>query len=159
MDADRFRNSPLGQLVPLAGTDGRTGHRFDHVAYVADPLAAEPELASTTWHAVTGAHRALARLDQAAQQIPAPELLLSPTLRREAQSTSALEGTYAPLESVFEADVVPSAGRSSELSEVLNYLAAARDAFTSMADGRTVTVGLLEHIHGVLVRDTESPRV
>lgn len=81
MDLERFRGSPCGHLVPVAGTDGRTGLPFDHFAFVADPLGDEPPLASATWHAITSANRALARLDQASRQIPAPELLLSPTLR------------------------------------------------------------------------------
>lgn len=55
--------------------------------------------------AVTRAESALARLDQAARQVPAPGLLRQPALRREAQSTSALEGTFAPPEEVLESDI------------------------------------------------------
>jgi hypothetical protein len=46
----------------------------------------------------------LARLDGAARLIPAPGLLRRPALRREAQSTSALEGTYAPFADVLAAN-------------------------------------------------------
>ncbi|WP_200811381.1 Fic/DOC family N-terminal domain-containing protein [Plantibacter flavus] len=110
-----FSNSPLGVLVPISGIDGRFNWAFSHAAFVAEPLGDEPPLAATTWHTITRASRALARLDQASRQVPNPRLFLRPTLRREAQSTSALEGTFAPLDQVLASDATASAGRSKEL--------------------------------------------
>ena len=102
MDLDALRNSPIGpQLVP-SGQDGRTGEQYDYFAYLAAELPPSVELSSATWTAVARAEAALARLDQAARQIPNPSLLRQPSLRREAQSTSALEGTFAPLEDILE---------------------------------------------------------
>ena len=120
MDVERFRQSPSGSLVPFRGTDGRTGLPFDHFAYVANGLTDEPLLAPATWHNITAAHRALAKLDQASRQVPSPDLLRAPTLRREAQSTSALEGTFAPLDQVLAAESVPDEPQTHELREVLN---------------------------------------
>lgn len=142
--------------MPFRGVDGRTGRPFDHYAFVADPLTDEPELTASTWHAVTSAHRALARLDQASRLIPRPKLLLSPTLRREAQSTSALEGTFAPLEDVLAAESAPDDVVSKELMEILNYVEAAYSAFEWIEDHPSITVGMLEQAHGILVRDTEA---
>lgn len=158
MDAARFARSPNGVLVPFRGTDGRTGVPFDHVAFAAHPLGSEPDLTRETWHAVTAAHRALARLDQASRQVPSPDLLRTPTLRREAQSTSALEGTFAPLEQVLSADTEGDADepRSVELVEVLNYVEAANAAFRWVQERPAITVGLLEAVHGTLVRGTSS---
>ena len=34
--------------------------------------------------------------------LPNPDMLRRPTMRREAQSTSALEGTFEPLETVLD---------------------------------------------------------
>lgn len=155
MDVARFRTSPLGHLVPLSGVDGRFKRPFEHVAYVADRLADEPPLSAQTWRVVTAAHRALARLDQASRQVPAPDLLRRPALRREAQSTSALEGTFAPLEDVLAADADERA-TSKELLEVLNYVRAANLAFDAVTDQGRVTVGLLEEVHRVLVAGTPS---
>jgi Fic family protein len=76
-----------------------------------------------------------------------------PTLRREAQSTSALEGTFAPLEQVLAADASES-GRSKELAEVLNYVQAADLAFDTIAQRPRITLGLLENVHSILVRGT-----
>ena len=67
---------------------------------------------------VAAAGRALAALDATAQQLPNPYLLRTPSLRREAQSTSALEGTYAPLREVLTAD--DDAPTTAEMTEILN---------------------------------------
>ncbi|MCD1269406.1 Fic family protein [Microbacterium sp. MEC084] len=135
--------------------DGRFGSPYNHVAYVADPLGDEPPLESATWRAVNEANRALARLDQASSQVPSPDLLRRPTLRREAQSTSALEGTFAPLEQVLGADTSDEK-LSKELVEVLNYVEAASVAFNYVAESGNITVGLLETCQKVLVRGTDS---
>lgn len=154
MDLKRFADSPLGHLVDIRGTDGRTGRAFHHRAFVANPLGPEPGLSPQTWHAVNGANRALARLDQASRQIPRADLLRGPTLRREAQSTSALEGTFAPLEQVLAADRAGTEAMSKEVVEVLNYVEAADGAFRAVAAHGRVTVGLLESVHKTLVRGT-----
>ena len=76
-----------------------------------------------------------------------------PALRREAQSTSALEGTFAPLEDVLESDVEDRAQLSLEMREILNYVAAAEEAFSWIAD-RPVTSGLIGNLQGILVQGT-----
>lgn len=155
MDIDRFRDSPNGRLVVIRGADGRTGHAYDHYAFVADPLGDEPELSGRTWRAVTAATRALAKLDQAARhQVPRPELLRKSTLRREAQSTSALEGTFAPLEKVLAADREDPEHLSQEIHEVFNYLTAAEFAFEEVKREPRVTVPLIEAAHKLLVQGT-----
>jgi Fic family protein len=155
VDTSRFSGSPIGHLVAINGIDGRSQRAFAHSAFVAAPLGEEPALDSGTWRAVTRATRALARLDQASRQVPTPGLLRRPSLNREAQSTSALEGTYAPLEQVLAADAT-DAKPSKELTEVLNYINAANMAFDFVAERRSLNVGVLEQAQGILVRNTES---
>lgn len=155
MDVEKFRNSPVGSLIPITGTDGRTGKPYEHFAFAPEPLpTSTPELSSATWNAIARASHALGKLEQGSQLIPNPALLRRPTLRREAQSTSALEGTYAPLEEVLAADVVEEKDRSPAVREILNYVWAAERAFDWLADGRRVTVGLLTELHASLVRET-----
>jgi Fic family protein len=153
MDLAALRASPIGQLVPIPGTDGRTGAHYDYFAYLASPLPRAVGLSSATWTTVVQAEAALARLDQAARQIPRPALLRRPALRREAQSTSALEGTFAPLEDVLESDVEERAQLSLEMREILNYVVAAEQAF-SWIDERPLTRGLIENLQGTLVQGT-----
>lgn len=153
VDLDSLRASPIGQLVPINGTDVRTGKHYDHCAYLPDPLPREISLTSSTWNAVAKAEAALGRLDQAARQIPTPGLLRQPALRREAQSTSALEGTFAPIEEVLESDLEDRERATIELREILNYVAAAEEAFAWIED-RPLTSGLLASLQGILVRGT-----
>jgi Fic family protein len=153
VDLEALRNSPIGQLVPIAGTDGRTGKHYHYFAYLADPLPSSVELQSSTWTIVAGAEAALARLDQAARQIPEPRLLRRPALRREAQSTSALEGTFAPFADVLEPDVEDRAQLSLEVREILNYVVAAEEGFAWIAE-RPLTTGLIGSLQYTLVQGT-----
>ena len=100
------------------------------------------------------ASHSLGRLEQGASLVPNPELLRRPTLQREAQSTSALEGTYAPLDEVLAAEVMDSRTRSSALNEVINYIVAAERAFDWIESGRPITGGLMTELHRVLVNGT-----
>ncbi len=157
MGVTRFAQSPVGRLTPFIGTDGRTGKPFSHMAFVADPLGDEPPLEPHTWHAVTAARAAIARLDSLAQLVPDVQLARTPTLRREAQSTSALEGTFAPLEEVVAAGrSADTSGRSHELTEVLNYVEAAEGVFQLLGAGAPLTLNLIAGAHQVLVRGTAS---
>ncbi|MGI8899670.1 MAG: Fic/DOC family N-terminal domain-containing protein, partial [Nocardioides sp.] len=99
-----FRNDAAGGLVAIRGTDPALG-TWSHRAFVPTALGAEmPALSGATYLRVADARAALAALDSTGQRLPDPTLLRSPTLRTEAQSTSALEGTYAPLGEVLVAD-------------------------------------------------------
>ncbi len=150
---EEFHSSPTGRLVPISGHDPRFG-AWKHVAFVPEPLPeGTPTLTVVTFNAVANARAAIAALDGSASQLPNPRLLRRPTLRREAQSTSALEGTYAALEDVLAADedTEPASG---SLHEVLNYVRAAEHGFAWLGDGRPMTVGLLVDLHTRLVAGT-----
>ncbi len=151
-----FVNAHTGSLVQISGSDPRTGE-WHHSAFVPAPLpAAMPQFSNRTFIAVSAARAALAALDSTARQLPNPTMLRTPALRREAQSTSALEGTYAPLTSVYTADEDEPA--SSELVEILNYARMADHGFSWVADGRPITVAMLEHLQGELMRGTPLER-
>lgn len=148
--------SPVGHLVPIRGMDPWRGELYEHHAFVPHPLPealANLRLSARAWSAVVEASSSLAKLDQAGRQVPNPDLMRRPTLRREAQSTSALEGTYAAFADVLEADLDGRAARSAEVREVLNYVRAAERGFDWIED-RPLTLGLLGELQRVLVRDT-----
>lgn len=125
MDYALFDKSPIGRLVPIAAVDDSAEPLF---AYVPDPLPAEPKISLSAINAATNAAMAVARLDQAMSQLPRPQLLVRPTIRREAVSTSALEGTYAAFDDVLEADFLSDAQLSREQREVRNYVHATERA-------------------------------
>ncbi len=147
-----FRKSAPGVLVPISGNDPVLG-RWEHQAFVPTPLpTVEPPLSGKTYRMVADARAALAALDSAARQLPNPTLLRLPTLRREAQSTSALEGTYAPLAAVLVAD--DEDPPTAELLEILNYVRAANHGFAWVGEGRPVTASFLSELQGLLMRGT-----
>lgn len=153
MKVTKFEKTTTGVLVPISGHDPRFGS-WEHVAYVPHPLPYQtPPLTAPTFNAVASARAALASLDASARRLPNPGLLRRPTLRREAQSTSALEGTYAPLAAVLAADEEAEQSNAS-LREVLNYVRAAEHAFTWTGEGRPLSVGLLTDLQARLVLGT-----
>lgn len=154
MRRELFVNKKMGDVVDIAGSD-RDGRPWTHCAFVPAPLPAEEpdSLTGAAYRAVSNARAALAAMDSLARQLPEPSLLRQPTLRKEAQSTSALEGTYAPLPDVLAADEEDE-GLPSDLREVVNYLVAADAAFRWVNSGRPVTVGLLAEVQGMLMHRT-----
>lgn len=153
MDLQRLDASPIGQLVPILGPDPVTHEIVEGQAYLPAPLPSDLTLSTKTWTAVNKATAGLARLDGAARLIPSPELLRRPALRREAQSTSALEGTFAPFADVLAADESDQSHMSAELREVLNFERMAQLAF-SWPEDRPLTLGMLGELQRSLVRGT-----
>lgn len=97
----------------------------------------------------------VAALDAVAGQLPNSALLRRPTLRQEAQSTSALEGTYAPLVEVLGADE-NTPQPTDELREIINYVAVAEHAIAWIGEGRPLALPLVEDLQGRLVRGTKA---
>lgn len=153
MLVDTLVDSPIGRLVPIVGPDPASHEVVTGQAYLPDPLPRELTLATDTWTYVNAATAALARLDGAARLIPSPGLLRRPALRREAQSTSALEGTYAPFADVLAADRDDPASLTAELREILNFERVAELAF-SWPEERQITLPMLNELQRTLVRGT-----
>lgn len=156
VDLTLFRDGMPGELVTISGSDPRVGD-WTHKAFVPHPLdTASPPLGGETYRAVAEARAQLATLDTTAARLPNPQLLRHPTLRQEAQSTSALEGTFEPLREVLTAD--EDAPASEALREILNFVRVAQDSFESVADGRRLTVGGLASLQGRLLAGTSAER-
>lgn len=144
-----FGNESPGQLVAISGGDERGSWR--HQAFVPNPLPlTSPDLTGRTYRAVAEARAALAALDSTARQLPEPTLFRQPALRREAQSTSALEGTYAPLARVLEAD--EESPDNLEMREILNYVRMAEHGFGWIAEGRPLSASLILDLQGILMQ-------
>lgn len=150
MEIELFGNDALGTLVPIQGRDPQRGE-WTHHAFIPHPLPhVTPPLEPETYIEVLGARAALAALDATARQLPNPTLFRLPTLRREAQSTSALEGTYAPLAEVMTADA--EAPSTPNLSEVLNYVEMAEVGFSRVSEGYPLSIPLMSELQGILMQ-------
>lgn len=152
-----FQDGAPGTLVTISDTDPLLG-QWEHKAFVPSPLPRElPFLEPRTYLVVAEARAALAALENTATQLPNPTLLREPTLRLEAQSTSALEGTYAPIAEVLVAD--EDEPPTAELVEILNYVRMANHAYAWITDGRPVSAGFLGDLQGLLMRGTPLEKV
>jgi Fic family protein len=152
MDLALFGSTSPGDLVKITGTDPHRGP-WSHSAFVPHPLAGEsPELHPATYRSVANARAALAGLDSTARRLPNPRLLRRPALQIEAQSTSALEGTYEPLADVLAAD--QDRPPNLNFREIFNYVSMADAAFHWIEQGRSLTAGSLEGLQATLVRGT-----
>lgn len=156
MDIKRFESSPIGQLVPIAGYDPRFDEEYDHVAYVPDPLPEHVALDSDTWIVVADAMLELGRLDDATSRFPNPLLLVRPALRREAVSTSAIEGTFTDIEEILAADVEDQSQLPADVREVVNAIAAMEFGLDAINSGRALTVHLACELQEVLITGTSS---
>ena len=152
MDLEALRRSPVGELVPITGEDSRTGP-YSFFAFMPAPLPDHVSLSDATVAAVADAAMVLGRLDVAAERIPNPGILVRPTLRKEAVSTSALEGTYAPLEEVLEGELIGEESVSAEAREIINYIRAAEEGVSSLAT-RPISLSLLARLQAILVAGT-----
>lgn len=151
-----FQKDAPGELVVIRGSDPGSGS-WEHKAYIPETLPdGMPQLTPQTYLVVAEARAAIAALDNTARQLPNPTLLRAPTLRREAQSTSALEGTYAPLEAVLTADEDDPG--TADMAEILNYVRMAHHGFGWVADGRPISSAFLADLQGLLMRGTPLER-
>src|SRR5215469_1709608 len=136
--------------------DARLQQEYRGKAYLPEPLAETVDLASSTHASIARAAASVGRADQAVKQLPNPALLVRPTIRREAVSTSALEGTYAAFTDVLEADLLSEEELTSSVAEVRNFVLAAEQALRWIADGRPITFAMLGHLQKILVRGTRA---
>lgn len=156
MDLELFQKNMPGMLVPIAGSTVGAGP-WEHHGFLPNPLGqTEPELSAASYRKVAQARAELAALDATAQRLPNPRLFRHSALRLEAQSTSALEGTYEPLSLVLASD--PSETNNPSLREVLNFIKVAEAAFAWTEEGRPWTVGGLAYLQRDLLVGTNSER-
>lgn len=98
------------------------------------------------------ADRALGRLDGSISILPNPDLFVMMYVRKEAVLSSQIEGTQSSLQDVLAAEArVLTPSRSSDVSEVINYVSAMNHGLGRLAEF-PVSVRLIREIHGELLR-------
>lgn len=99
------------------------------------------------------ANAALARYDGLLQAMLNPGLLLSPLTNQEALLSSRIEGTIATLEEVleYEAGQEQDETKTNDIQEIFNYRMALRAATEEIKDQRPIRLGLVLHLHRILM--------
>lgn len=154
MNIEKLRASPVGSLHGiLVPAPGQTELTQRHWAYIPAPLPAVPSLSLRALNMAATAAMAVARLDQAVSHLPNPALLVRPILRREATSTSALEGTYATFNEVLEADFLDDRQMTYEQREITNFVRATERAVNELV-ARPISRNLIGDLQAMIVRGT-----
>ena len=154
MEIDKFENSPTGSLVPISVEEH--DQQVNHVAFLPHELEPLIDLRPDTWGKAIRAAEMLGRLDAVTGELGVDPVLLSrPTVRREAVSTSALEGTFAPAEEVLKSEVDADLPRSPAVQEILNFIEATNHGMQRLPDF-PIGTRLACELQDILIRGTES---
>jgi Fic family protein len=156
VNIDRLKQSPVGRLVEITGYDPRFQEGYQAMSFVPDPLPETLDLSAVTYKVIADAASWVGRADQAVAQLPKPGLMVRPTIRREAVDTSALEGTFAAFTDVLEADFLAEEELTTSVSEVRNFVVATEAALKWIAEGRPISLQLMENLQKILVRGTQA---
>lgn len=155
MDIARFEASPVGELLPIKVEEG-TDRFVEHFAFNPSPLPDQVNLKPSTWAAAIDASHDLGRLDAVARErLPSPALLARPTIRREAVSTSALEGTFAPAADVLSSEIDSDRPRTQAVTEILNFIRATERGIELLED-LPVCIRMAKELQGILIAGTPS---
>ncbi len=143
MDPKEFIRSPSGKCLDIP---------LGYCAFLPNPLPPRIRYDSKFVHRVSEARGLLGELSGTARLLRNPYLLIAPYVRREAVSSSRIEGTQASLSDLFffeaaEADEpeVP------DVREVRNYVQAMEHGIKVLAD-LPVSVRLVRQIHEILMQ-------
>lgn len=140
--ADFTAHSP-GKLVPIPGGTH---------AFVPEPLPAGVPLESEAVQILAEASQVLGLLQGLVQSLPSPQILVRPFVRREAELSSRIEGTYANQEELvlFELDRETAADKP-DVREVWNYVAAFEYGLKRLTE-LPVSLRLIRELHGKLMK-------
>lgn len=144
MDAQAFRESPAGRLVPTIR---------EQLAFAPHPLPPKVDAATLAPLAsIAEASMLLGELNGIGRSLPNPYLLVRPLQRREAVASSNIEGTYTSLSDLllFEAGA-EYASRPPDTREVYNYVAALEHAMRRLSE-LPVCLRLIREVHERLLR-------
>ena len=144
MDLNQFRE-PAGTLRK-AELDGRT-YTYFVPAPIPRTLAYDDELA----YALSRADGSLGALSGLGHNLPNPNLLITPYLRREAVLSSKIEGTQASLSDVFLEEAGDSPTKANDAAEVVAYVRALDRGIARLHEGRPLDLTLLRELHAILL--------
>ncbi len=111
-----FAEGASGHLIPTV---------YDERAFVPDPLPPELDLGKLAF-ALADARAAMGELRGACRRLANPDILISPLQRLEAQTSSAMEGTFTTADELALADAGIATNPTSDAIEVANYKRALR---------------------------------
>ncbi len=104
-----------------------------------------PSLSAPIQNKVTQAQLSLERLNQLVSSFENPKVLIRPVMRKEAHSTSAIEGVTAAYEKLVSASIGDLEDES--LIEIRNFMDAAEYAIDWVMVDKKITLAFIERLH------------
>lgn len=151
MDPNRYKQTTSGRLAQI-GQD-----EMAFWAFIPNQLPPKLDIDFALMRVLSDADRALGELAGLGRMLPNPRLLISPFIRREAVSSSRIEGTQADVMDlyVYEAGQLALPGLKpaapeSDVREVLNYVHALEYGLERL-DTLPVSLRLMRELHERLV--------
>ena len=144
MESKDFENSTSGRCIRTLK---------DYCAFVPNPLPPAFEYDSQTIKLLSDADRLLGELSGTGRALKNPYLLISPYIRREAVSSSKIEGTQSSLSDLFfyEASDMKII-RQADVKEVFNYVQAMTNGI-GLLEKLPVSTRLICELHKILMTD------
>lgn len=149
MDANDYKAPEAGRVLRTPG---------GYLAFVPAPLPPRLEFSPELVRLLSAADAALGELSGLGALLPNPHLLIAPYLRREAVSSSRIEGTRASLSDVLadEAGHVPEVP-ADDVREVRNYVVALEYGIGRL-DHLPLSLRLVRELHECLMRGVRGDR-
>ncbi|MDQ3045406.1 MAG: Fic family protein [Chloroflexota bacterium] len=145
MNPRDFRNPAAGKIVRIP-----EGYGAFIPSSLPPQLTFEPELV----FALSRADAAIGELSGMGQTLPNPHLLIGPYMRREAVSSSRIEGTRVSLADLFRGEVADNQlgiDVTNERLEVSNYIQALEHGLRRHSDGFPLSLRLVREMHHILL--------
>lgn len=129
------------------------------MAFVPDNLPPRIEWTGELVSALSEADRAIGQLYGIGLNLPNPNLLIGPFMRREAEMSSRIEGTQAEVRDIYlfemqESEAVPEV---PDVKEVANYVRAL-DYGLKRCEELPVCLRLIRELHGILLEEVRGEK-
>lgn len=142
MDLDRYQPTQFGRGRRTSGAHG-------YAAFFPAPIPREIEISQRSFLLALEAEVALAELNGVGRLLPNPHLLANPFLRREAVSSTRIEGTQASLTDLFEAEAANTAP-NDDVQEVVNYVNAFHHG-VERSRSLPLSIRLIREMHEIIL--------
>jgi Fic family protein len=142
MNPADFQAPSSGRIVQAAG---------GYAAFVPAPLPPDLAYSPSLVLALSRADSALSELSGLGRQLPNPNLLIAPYVRREAVLSSRIEGTRTSLSELLLDEAEPSRSEDADLREVQNYVEALEHGLERLRE-LPLSLRLVRELHERLMR-------
>ncbi len=145
MKASEFEGS-FGKLV-----EKESKEHGKYLSFLPNGLPPNMEYSKEIVLALSKADSTLSKLSGAGLLLPNPNLLVVPYLKKEALSSSRIEGTRISLSDYFLSEAKDAQKESLDATEVGNYLKSMNYALRQIKEG-VIDGNLIKKMHGILMK-------